>query len=52
MTGIYGPADDGESVATIRTALDAGVNLIDTADAYGNGSKGLVPTVVRGDAVA
>lgn len=39
MTGIYGPADDGESVATIRAALDAGVNFIDTADAYGNGSN-------------
>ena len=39
MTGIYGPADDGESVATIHAALDAGVNFIDTADAYGNGSN-------------
>jgi aryl-alcohol dehydrogenase-like predicted oxidoreductase len=35
--GIYGSADDGESVATIRAALDAGVTLIDTGDFYGMG---------------
>jgi pyridoxine 4-dehydrogenase len=35
--GIYGPADDGESVATIRAALDAGITLIDTGDFYGMG---------------
>lgn len=36
MSGIsYGPADEREAVATIRAALDAGVNHIDTADVYG-----------------
>ena len=35
--GIYGPANDGESLATIRAALDAGVTLIDTGDFYGMG---------------
>jgi aryl-alcohol dehydrogenase-like predicted oxidoreductase len=35
--GIYGVADDRESVATIRAALDAGVTLIDTGDFYGMG---------------
>jgi aryl-alcohol dehydrogenase-like predicted oxidoreductase len=35
--GIYGAADDQESVATIRAALDAGVTLIDTGDFYGMG---------------
>jgi aryl-alcohol dehydrogenase-like predicted oxidoreductase len=35
--GIYGPADDQESLATIRAALDAGVTLIDTGDFYGMG---------------
>jgi aryl-alcohol dehydrogenase-like predicted oxidoreductase len=35
--GIYGAADDNESVATIRAALDAGVTLIDTGDFYGMG---------------
>jgi aryl-alcohol dehydrogenase-like predicted oxidoreductase len=39
MTGIYGPADETESIATIHAAIDSGVNFIDTADAYGNGSN-------------
>ena len=37
MSGVYGPADDDESVATIRAALDAGVTLFDNAEAYGGG---------------
>lgn len=37
MSGIYGPADDAESVATIRAALDAGIALLDTGDFYGMG---------------
>ncbi len=37
MSGVYGPADDGESVATIHAALDAGVALLDTGDFYGMG---------------
>jgi aryl-alcohol dehydrogenase-like predicted oxidoreductase len=37
MSSVYGPADWDESVATIRRALDLGVTLIDTADAYGIG---------------
>src|SRR5882757_2904248 len=37
MSGVYGPADDGESTATIHAALDAGINLIDTGDFYGSG---------------
>jgi len=35
--GIYGPADDAESIATIHAALNAGVSLIDTGDFYGMG---------------
>jgi aryl-alcohol dehydrogenase-like predicted oxidoreductase len=35
--GIYGPVDDAESIATIRTAIEAGVTLIDTGDFYGMG---------------
>ncbi|MFD4506393.1 aldo/keto reductase [Streptomyces sp. NPDC058457] len=31
------PADETDAVATIRTALDAGVTLLDTADFYGMG---------------
>jgi aryl-alcohol dehydrogenase-like predicted oxidoreductase len=37
MSISYGEPDDAESMATIRRALDLGINLIVTADAYGNG---------------
>src|SRR5258705_9791336 len=33
----WGGADDDESVRTIHAALDRGINLIDTAPAYGFG---------------
>jgi aryl-alcohol dehydrogenase-like predicted oxidoreductase len=35
MSEFYGPTDDAESLATIRRALELGVNFIDTADMYG-----------------
>ena len=34
---MWGGTDDAESVATIRAALDHGINVIDTAPAYGFG---------------
>jgi aryl-alcohol dehydrogenase-like predicted oxidoreductase len=37
MSGIYGPAEDAESIATIHAALDAGITVIDTGDFYGMG---------------
>jgi aryl-alcohol dehydrogenase-like predicted oxidoreductase len=37
MSGVYGAADDEESVATIHAALEAGVTLLDTGDFYGSG---------------
>ena len=37
MSGMYGPSDRAESLATIDAALDAGVTLIDTGDFYGMG---------------
>lgn len=37
MSGMYGHADEAESIATIHAALDAGVNLLDTGDFYGMG---------------
>lgn len=35
MSQSYGAADDTESTATLRTALDVGVNFLDTSDVYG-----------------
>jgi aryl-alcohol dehydrogenase-like predicted oxidoreductase len=37
MSGVYGAADESESIATIHAAVDAGVNLIDTGDFYDMG---------------
>ena len=42
MSGMYGPTDDAESVATIQAAVDAGVTLIDTGDFYGMGHNELL----------
>jgi aryl-alcohol dehydrogenase-like predicted oxidoreductase len=42
MSGVYGPADDAESIATIRAALDAGITLLDTGDFYGMGHNELL----------
>jgi aryl-alcohol dehydrogenase-like predicted oxidoreductase len=40
MSGMYyGAADEEEGIATIHAALDAGVNLLDTADFYGMGQN-------------
>jgi aryl-alcohol dehydrogenase-like predicted oxidoreductase len=44
----WGGADDDESVRTIHVALDRGINLIDTAPAYGFGHS----EVVIGRAIA
>src|SRR6267143_1269695 len=35
MSQFYGAADDSESVETIRSAIDLGVDFLDTSDAYG-----------------
>src|ERR1700724_2869800 len=45
---MWGGTDYRESVATIRAALDQGINLIDTAPAYGFG----VSEEIVGSAVA
>jgi len=35
--GVYGAADEAESIATIRASVEAGITLIDTGDFYGMG---------------
>ncbi len=42
MSGMYGPADEAESIATIHAALDSGINLLDTGDFYGMGHNELL----------
>lgn len=37
MSGIYGNANDEESIGVIRYALDRGINFLDSADMYGWG---------------
>ena len=39
MTSLYGPVDEDEAIATVREALDAGANFLDTADIYGFGGN-------------
>jgi pyridoxine 4-dehydrogenase len=42
MSDFYGPADTAESVATIHSALDAGITLLDSGDYYGSGRNELL----------
>ena len=42
MSDFYGPADETESIATIRDALGAGITLLDTGDYYGMGHNELL----------
>jgi aryl-alcohol dehydrogenase-like predicted oxidoreductase len=49
MSGMYGPAERTESIATIHAALDAGVTLLDTGDFYGMGhNEMLIGEALRG----
>ena len=49
MSGVYGPADDAESIATLRRALDLGVNFLDTSASYGTGhNHRLIGEAIRG----
>jgi aryl-alcohol dehydrogenase-like predicted oxidoreductase len=49
MSGMYGPSDRGESIATIHAALDAGIDLVDTGDFYGMGhNELLIAEALRG----
>ena len=49
MSGDYGVPDDVESVATIHRAIDLGVSLFDTSDAYSAGrNEELVGRAIKG----
>ena len=42
MSGMYGPSERSETIATIHAALDAGITLLDTGDFYGMGHNELI----------
>jgi aryl-alcohol dehydrogenase-like predicted oxidoreductase len=42
MSGMYGPSDRAESIATVHAALEAGITLLDTGDFYGMGHNELL----------
>jgi methylglyoxal reductase len=47
--GFWGEQDEQDSQTTIRAALDCGINLIDTAEAYGSGrSEEIVGRALKG----
>src|SRR5262249_15609209 len=49
MSGMYGAADEDESIATIHAALERGITLIDTGDFYGQGhNEMLIGRALRG----
>jgi pyridoxine 4-dehydrogenase len=49
MSGMYGPTDRAESIATIHAALAAGVDVLDTGDFYGMGhNELLIAEALRG----
>ncbi len=49
FSGTYGQSDDAEGIAVIREALDRGITLLDTSDAYGNGhNEELVGKAIKG----
>src|SRR3954467_6930611 len=46
---MWGGTDEAESIATIRAALEHGINVVDTAPAYGFGrSEEIVGKAIRG----
>lgn len=49
LEGFYGSVDEAEAARTLLGALDAGMTMIDSADAYGNGhNEALVGRALKG----
>src|SRR6202163_3314387 len=49
MSEFYGPSNEKESTATIHRALELGITLLDTADAYGpHTNEELVGRAIKG----
>ena len=49
LSGIYGTVGDDDGIALIREALDRGITMLDTSDAYGAGhNEQLVGKAIKG----
>src|ERR1700722_2341964 len=49
LSGTYGASNDDQGLAVIREALDRGITLLDTSDAYGAGhNEELVGKAIKG----
>jgi len=49
MSGMYGPSDEADALATIDLAIERGVNLLDTGDFYGMGhNEMLIGRAIQG----
>jgi aryl-alcohol dehydrogenase-like predicted oxidoreductase len=49
MSGVYGKADDAESIAVIHHALERGINHLDSSDMYGWGhNEEMIAKAIKG----
>jgi L-galactose dehydrogenase len=48
LGNVFGPIDENEGVACVRTALDLGVNLIDVSPYYGATRSGMPLELIDG----
>jgi aryl-alcohol dehydrogenase-like predicted oxidoreductase len=52
MSGMYGPSDRQESLATLHAAVGAGITLLDTGEFYGMGHNEMLIGARRRDRLA